>query len=139
MKINGCAACRKCFTTGKACAFDDDFNILAPMLERADIVVFCTPLYWFTFPAPLKSAIDKLYAYTVGKKNLKGKEAILMVCAGLDDEKYFDGILKTYEFILHYLGWQNREIITVKKVIKRGDIKNTNALEKAKNIGANIL
>ena len=30
MKIGGCHACQACYKTGKACSFDDDFNIIAP-------------------------------------------------------------------------------------------------------------
>ena len=138
LKINACIACRTCFTTGTACSFDDDFNALVPMMEKADIIVFCTPLYWFTFPAPLKAVIDKLYAFTVGRKNLRGKESILLVCAGLKDMKVFEGLMLSYDMMLNYLKWQKREIFTVLNVDKIGDIKNTGSLIKAKNIGLNI-
>ena len=30
MNIGGCHACNSCFKTGKACSFDDDFNLIAP-------------------------------------------------------------------------------------------------------------
>ena len=138
LKIKACIACRTCFTTGTACSFEDDFNALVPMMERADIIVFCTPLYWFTFPAPLKAVIDKLYAFTVGRKNLRGKESILLVCAGLNNMKVFEGLMLSYDMMLNYLKWQKREIFTVLNVDKIGDIKNTGSLIKAKNIGLNI-
>ena len=138
MKINGCVACDTCFTKGSACSFSDDFNQLAPKLENADIVVLCTPLYWFTFPAQLKAAIDKMYSFAFAKKKLKIKEAILMVCAETDDPNDFEGIVTAYNLILNYQGWANREILTIPKVNKIGDIKNTNALETAKNSGLSI-
>jgi multimeric flavodoxin WrbA len=138
MKINACRGCGTCFTKGSACSFDDDFNKLAPMLEEADIIVFCTPLYWFTFPSQLKSAIDKLCSFTGGKNKLKIRQSILIVCAALDDTGIFEGIIKTYELISKYQGWEKREILTVPNVNKIGDIKNTTGLEKAKNIGLNI-
>jgi multimeric flavodoxin WrbA len=137
MKINGCIACRTCFKNGKACSFDDDFNKLVPLIEKADIIVFCTPLYWFSFPAQLKSAIDKLYSFLVGKKELKIKEAILIVCAGDNTKTIFKGITASYKLILKYQGWKNRDILTVNSVHEIEDMK-TETLEKAKNIGLNI-
>ena len=43
MKIGGCHACETCFKTGKACSFDDDFNIIAPAVLEADVLVFAMP------------------------------------------------------------------------------------------------
>ena len=40
MKIGGCHACETCFKTGKACSFDDDFNLIAPAVLEADALVF---------------------------------------------------------------------------------------------------
>jgi multimeric flavodoxin WrbA len=139
MKINGCIACDTCFTKGTACSFNDDFNKLVPMLENADIIVFCTPLYWFTFPAQLKSVIDKLYSFIIGKKELKIRESILMVCAETNDINDFKGIIRTYKLISNYRGWKNREILTVPNVSKIGDIKKTDGLGKANTIGLGIM
>ena len=47
-KLGGCHACETCFTTGKACTFDDDFNTIAPAILEADAVVFTTPVYWYS-------------------------------------------------------------------------------------------
>ena len=43
MKIGGCHACNSCFKTGKACSFDDDFNLIAPAIMEVDTVVFTMP------------------------------------------------------------------------------------------------
>lgn len=137
-KITGCIACNTCFTTGYACSLMDDFNELAPVLENADAMVLCTPLYWFSFPGTIKSVIDKLYSFIIGNKKLKIKEAVLMVCAETDDMNDFKGILETYKLILAYQQWKDAGILIVPKVNKIGDIKNTGGPEKARNIGLNI-
>ena len=62
MEIKGCTACESCFKAKNACVFDADFNSMVPVIEEADVVVFATPLYWYTFPAQLKAVIDKLFA-----------------------------------------------------------------------------
>ena len=45
-KIAGCMACDTCFTKGTPCSVRDDFAELEPLLEKADVLVFCTPVYW---------------------------------------------------------------------------------------------
>lgn len=49
-KVGGCRACETCFSTGKACTFDDDFNAIAPAILEADAIVFTTPVYWYSIP-----------------------------------------------------------------------------------------
>ena len=57
MKIGGCHACETCFKTGKACSFDDDFNLIAPAVLEADALVFTMPVYWYSIPAQIKGVI----------------------------------------------------------------------------------
>lgn len=137
-KISGCIACNTCFRKGVACSLMDDFNQLAPLLDSADMLVFCTPLYWFTFPAQIKAAIDKLYSFNIGSKPLKIKESMLLVCAETDDMKDFDGIKRTYELILNYKKWEDRGQLFIPNVNKIGDIKNTDGLNKARDLAMSI-
>lgn len=136
--IDGCRACDTCFSKGTACSFQDDFNELAPLLEKADLIVFATPLYWYTFPTKMKAAIDKLYSFIVGKRPLKIKECMLLVCGEDKDEERFDGIVKSYEFIADYEGWKDIGELIIPGVSNKGDIKNTNALERARKLGLNL-
>jgi hypothetical protein len=50
----------------------------------------------------------------------------------------FNGPVKTYELIAKYTDWQNRGILLISKIAEIGDIKNTDRLEKAKNLGLSI-
>ena len=67
MKIGGCHACMTCFKTGKACSFDDDFNIIAPHIFDADAVVYAMPLYWYSIPAQIKGVIDRIFSFYVAE------------------------------------------------------------------------
>jgi len=135
--IKGCKACKTCFSKGIPCSFPDDFNELAPLLEKADIVVFATPLYWFSFPVQLKSAIDKLYSFLIGKRTLMIKECVLLVCGVAEAE--YDGIVKSYKLIADYQNWMDRGIILVSGVNEKGDILKTDGLKRAENLGKSIL
>lgn len=137
--IDGCKACDTCFSKGVACSFEDDFNELVPMLEKfADVLIIASPLYWSSFPAQLKAAIDKLYAFHIGGKALRVKESGLLTCGETDKKKDFDIMVKTYERLAEYEKWTDRGQIIVPSVNKIGDVKNTDALQKAKEMGFNI-
>ncbi len=136
--IRACIACNKCYTKGKACIFNDDFNSLAPLIENADVIVFSTPLYWFSFPAQIKTAIDKIYALFIGKRDIKIKECVLLVCAETGDMNDFDGIVRSYELIYSYTKWTNRGIQLVPHVNEEGDILRTDALVKAEEFGRKL-
>lgn len=140
-KIAGCTSCKTCWSKGKPCSLDDDFEKLAPLLEAADTIVFATPLYWFGFPAQLKAAIDRLYPYIkeVGKDRLKIKESLLLVCAADDYSSLFDGIIATYKEIAQYMDWANKGVLTITGVLDKGDIEETDALIKAEEYGKTLV
>ena len=137
-QIKPCIACNKCYSKGTACVFKDDFNELAPMVEKAEVIVFATPLYWFSYTAQIKAAIDKIYSLMVGDRPLKIQKSILMVCGETDEMSDFDGIVRSHQLINNYLKWEDGGILLVREVNKAGDIMNTNALLRAEEMGRNI-
>ncbi|SBV93784.1 NADPH-dependent FMN reductase [uncultured delta proteobacterium] len=139
-KVTGCIACDTCWSKGKPCSFDDGFDTLAPMLEQADTLVLCGPLYWFSFSAQLKAAIDKLYAYMKPQcpRKLTITESALLMCAEDTDMNAFNGPVATYNSILGYLGWQDRGMLLVPGVNAKGDILKTDALALAEKMGSEM-
>ncbi len=140
-RINGCRACNTCWSKGRACSFEDDFIELAPLLQAADVLVLATPLYWSTFPAQLKAAIDKFYAYysPICKSPLKIRQSTLLVCGETKDLEDFHGIIETYKSIIAFTGWNNLDIIAVPGVNDKGEVSRTGALAQAEHLGAGIV
>jgi len=138
--IQGCRACEACWSNGKACVYDDDFIELAQFLNVADVIVLCTPVYWFGMTAQIKLAIDKLYSYMNNRcpNKLKIKESCLISCAEDDDEKVFDGVIGTYKGIVNYLKWNDRGILSVPSVGIAGDVLKTGYVIKAQEMGKSI-
>lgn len=136
-KIGGCRGCNKCWSKDRPCVNRDDFDQLSPLLEGADVIAFCTPLYWFTFSAPIKAAIERIYAYLRNnrKRSLKIKESYLFVCGADPQLKIFDGIIATYREIVSFVKWTDRGILAVPKVSDVGDINHTDALIEAEALG----
>ncbi|MDD2472570.1 MULTISPECIES: flavodoxin family protein [unclassified Methanoculleus] len=138
-KINGCKACNECYSKGDACVFRDDFNTLAPLMEQSDVLVLATPMYWFTFPAQLKAALDKMYALLIGGRQSNIKESILLACAETTEEADFDGLVRTYGLIASYQKWTDLAHLLVPSVVEKGDILHTDALRRAEELGLSLI
>lgn len=136
--IGGCKACNQCYSKGQACVFGDDFNALAPLMEQSDVLVIATPMYWFSFPAQLKAALDKMYAFLVAGRKVNIKESILLVCAETTEKAAFNGLVKTYQRIAAYQKWHDLAHLLVPCVAEKGDILSTDALKKAEKLGATL-
>ncbi len=130
-KVGGCHACETCFKTGKACSFDDDFNTVAPAIEKADTVVFTTPVYWYSIPAQIKGVIDRIYSFCVAGKDIAGKECALIACCEEDDVSVMDGVRIPIERSAALLKWKMVGEVLVPGVLNPGDIEKTDGIKKA--------
>ena len=130
-KLGGCRACETCFSTGKACTFDDDFNRIAPAILEADAIVFTMPVYWYSIPAQIKNVIDRIYSFCIGGKEIAGKRWGLICCCEEDDATVMDGVRVPLERSAALLKWDCFGQVLVPGVLKAGDIDKTDGCERA--------
>lgn len=131
LKIGGCHACMTCYKTGKACSFDDDFNDIAPAILEADAVVFTMPVYWYSIPAQIKGAIDRLFSLVVGGKEVAGKKWGLIACCEEDDTTVLDGVRIPMERTAALLQWEKVGEVLIPGVLNVGDIDHTDGCKQA--------
>lgn len=139
--VDGCKACDTCWSKGVPCSFNDGFNEgFVPLLEAADVLVLCMPLYYYGFPAQLKAPLDKMYAYTVPQcpRKLKTTETALLICGGDETESSFGGAAETYRQMAKYCGWADRGTVIATGMLKKGDIAKTDFLAKAEALGRSL-
>jgi len=102
---DGCDACQN--PQGSGCVIDDDMQLIYPFLKQATAIVLATPVYWFTFTAQLKLAIDRFYALeSPDGHGLKGKAMVLVLTYG-DIDPYISGAvnaIRTFEDMCRYTG-----------------------------------
>ena len=137
-KVGGCHSCETCYKSGKACSFDDDFNKIAPSILEADVVVFTTPVYWYSFPAQIKGVIDRLYSFCIAGKDISNKECALITCCEEDDVTVMDGVRIPYERTIALLKWKSIGEVLIPGVLKVGDIDKTDGCQKAAALADNI-
>ena len=131
LKIGGCHACMTCYKTGKACSFDDDFNDIAPAVLEADAVVFTMPVYWYSIPAQIKGAIDRLFSLVVGGKEVAGKKCALIACCEEEDPTVLDGVRIPMERTAALLQWEMVGEVLIPGVLNEGDIDHTDGRRQA--------
>lgn len=107
--IRGCMACEYCREkeTGVCCQ-KDDMQAIYPEILSSDMVVFASPIYYFTLSAQLQAAIHRSYSIDI-PKNVK-KVALIMSSGS--PFVYGPAIAQYYQSIVEYWGVENAGIFT---------------------------
>lgn len=112
MKIAGCLGCEYCHTKGHGeCVQKDDMQKISALLNRADMLVIASPIYYHGISGQLKCVIDRFYsvAYPSKPKNLK--KAAMILSSG--DANMYDGAMFSYNGdFLDYLGLEGMGVFT---------------------------
>lgn len=133
-KIAGCLACEFCHTKGNgACIQKDDMEEVYALLQKAEMLVIASPIYYHGISGQLKCVIDRFYsaAYPRGPKQLK--KAAMILSSG--DANMYDGALFSYNGdFLDYLGLENMGVFTA-----HGDEnKSAGKREELRKFGASL-
>ena len=108
MKIAGCLACEYCHTKGEgACIQKDDLEKILPAYKEADMIVFASPIYYFTMSAQIEAAIQRVYC--IGKP-LKAKKAALLLTSG--SPGVYDSAIAQFKGYTAYTGIEAAGVIT---------------------------
>lgn len=106
MVVSPCIACNYCRENDGKCLLDDEMQQIYPQIIAADMVVFATPLYFLSYSAQLKAAIDRLHA--IGPQLQESpKKAFLIVAAHSNNETSMDLIKAHYQRLCAHFHWQD--------------------------------
>lgn len=131
-----CKGCLACLKVGH-CVIDDDAVEIAAKMHDADVLVFATPVYYYSVSGQLKTMLDRAnplfdsdYAFT---------KAYLLATAAEDGEETVEGTVKAVQ------GWvdcfERCELagtVFAGGVNGVGDIAGHPALEKAYQMGKEV-
>lgn len=137
MPISGCRDCRCCWSGGKPCVLEDPMIEIYDALGKSDLILFVSPLYWYTWSGQIKPVLDRFLPFSSEKSlfDLKGKKAILVSTAGDTDSLCFDGLRFSYRTSCKLLGLENHSEILAHGIYKRGEIDGSDWLKQAECIG----
>lgn len=107
MKIAGCLGCEYCHTKGNGvCVQKDDLRKIMPAYKEADMIVFASPIYYFTMTAQMEAAIQRVYC--IGKP--AATKAALLLTAGSDE--VFDAAVAQFRDFMEFAEMEIAGIIT---------------------------
>ncbi len=142
LNIGHCIGCLACSKTGE-CPFNDDMQILYEAVDKADFIVFSTPVYFNSMTSIGKVAIDRFqrnYAKRFIRKEWPkvepGKRGLLIATAGsIEKKNEFDGMRFPMDLFFKSNGIKGYQTI----IIEDFDNLNTKEIEdKLKNCIQNI-
>lgn len=134
--VKPCLGCNHCGMDG-ACVFDDDFSkVLRPQLEKADMVVFCSPMYYFGFSAQIKNVIDRFYAINYSIHGGR-KTAFLMAYANTAASDA-EPMIAHYKRIASYMDWEDVGMVIAPGIWPAGAVNNTKYSKQAYELGKNL-
>ena len=136
-KVNPCMGCNACFRNkSNSCVQKDDMPLIYEKMAVADMLVIASPVYFYGLSAQLKAVIDRFHNPIRDTFHIK-KTALLLVGAASLPE-LFDGILAQYRLCLNFFKLEDAGRVLVRGVKDKGDIQNTEAIQKANELGLNI-
>lgn len=118
-EVKGCLGCNAC-RYGKPCILKDDFNELAPKIKEADLIVFSSPLYFWTISSRLKAFIERFYCIAqedacppLGRyEKYPVKSSALLMTAADDFFWTFSQAEAYYKFaIVNYIGFEDKGML----------------------------
>lgn len=87
MNIHSCKGCLRAGRDSKSpCSQKDDMEQIYSVFADCDVVVFASPVYFWTITGPLKTAADRLYAELecLGYGGFVKESVLLMTADGVD-------------------------------------------------------
>lgn len=148
-EVKGCIGCNAC-RYGKPCVQKDGFNDLIPKIEKADLITFASPLYFWTLSARLKAFIERFYCIAQEDPNppfgryekYPAKDCVLLMTAADDLFWTFEQAVSYYRFtVVNYIGFQDKGMVLAGgcgDTNGKPQISKTNHLEKAYELGKSV-
>jgi multimeric flavodoxin WrbA len=141
LRISGCMDCRRCWANRSHCFLNDDMKEVYAAIDKSDVIVFATPLYFYSWSAQIKPVWDRLLPYFSpnAKENLKGRRAVLIASAGDKSESCFDGLKKSFELACFFAKWDIAGELLVPGVHEADAVSgNEELLLRAFELGKNL-
>ena len=135
-KIGYCSGCYYCQKSGGICANKDDMSDILQKMIDADVIVFASPVYFYSIDAQLKTLIDRTVARW---EEVRDKEFYFIVtCA--DAERV--STERTLECFRGYAdcveGAKEMGVVYGTGVYAPGEIRNTPAFQTAYEMGKTV-
>jgi multimeric flavodoxin WrbA len=121
VNLSYCRACCACRGTGVCAIKDDMAEVLQKMID-CDVMVFASPVYFYSICAQLKTVLDRTVARWT---EIANKDLYYIATAAEEDEDTLDITLSCFHgFAMCINGYEEKGTLYGKGVYEKGDVKN---------------
>ncbi len=109
LDIAECNACEYCHQgVRNLCSINDDMQVIYPKILKSDMLVFASPIYYFSLTSPLQAALRRTYSF--GIPNNIQKTALILSSGA---SNVYDGAIYQYKNgVVDYWGVDDAGIFT---------------------------
>lgn len=140
-KVAPCLSCGGCIRTGK-CVQKDGFEEFAPMFVEADVLVFVTPVYYFSCTAQIKCLIDRFFSVHFGEQRenpkVYDKRTVLITTQGQPSLNCTLPTMEMYKDIVNFCKWTDAGQVHALGVLEPGAIAGTKYMQEAYELGKSL-
>lgn len=149
IQVNGCTGCNAC-RYGKPCVQKDDFNAIIPKIKEADLIVFASPLYFWTISSKIKAFIERFYCIAEQEEDpplgryekYPVRDCALLMTSADNYFWTFRQAVSYYDFtMINYIGFHDKGTLLAGgcgDTNGKPQIKNTKYLKEAFEFGKNL-
>lgn len=136
MQVKGCMGCRVCQGNGGLCVQQDDMTEIYAKIKAADVIVYASPVYFYSFNAQLKAVMDRTFAI---EKVIHGKTVYLITTGAAPKREYMSLITEHFR---RYISCFNH--LTIGGIIigcgttEKKDIIGSATIQEAYEMGKNL-
>lgn len=136
--IKDCLGCCACQKNGGVCVQKDDMQEVFEKMKETDVIAFASPVYFYTWNALMKRAIDRTIAV---EASLTNKTFYLISAGQAPAEQYMATMIDSFrKYMGCFRGEGNREggYVFGYGTDKPGDVEGTEAMDLAYKMGLSV-
>lgn len=137
-KIGDCIGCGVCQGNGGNCVQKDDMTEIYEEMKKADVVVFASPVYFYTWTSLMKRMLDRTFAIDM---TLKNTTFYLLSAGAATGEQYMQTMIDSFrQYIGCFQAGNNTEggILFAYGTNGPADVKEMSVLEEAYQMGKTV-
>jgi multimeric flavodoxin WrbA len=121
-KIGYCLGCYYCREHGGRCVLNDDMGDILQKIIDADVLVFATPVYFYSMSVQLKTLIDRTVARWT---EISNKDLYYIATAAEEDKDTLDTTLACFHGFARCIdGYEEKGTLYGKGVYEKGAVLN---------------
>lgn len=133
-----CLGCGVCQGNGGVCIQRDDMTEIYEALKKSDVIVFASPVYFYTWTSLMKRFIDRTFAVDFVLQN---KKFYLLSAGAATGEVYMKTMIDSFQQYVSCFGAGGNEVAGILFAYgtnEPGDVKKMAALEESYEMGKSI-